>query len=251
MDMVDLLISTRQATLPQTVQYGRRLVYAAATDDVVMVDMLLKAGISPNACDADHRTPLHMCVPNACYAAAARLLEHPGIHVGPLDRLGHTPLWDAISYGDDKLARMLYEKGAPLQADCAAQVCQRAAENDCAFLESMLNLNLPVNMRVRRQSGHQKHGEVPRWRERGRTGYVGMLQDAYGRTPLHIAVTSGAFRTADALLQRQPELARSVDIFGQTPLDNAVTKGYEIGAALLKRVGGMHGHDPELAGKGI
>lgn len=74
-----------------------------------------------------------------------------------------------------------------------------------------------------------------------------LLQDAYGRTPLHTAVTSGAFRTADALLQHQPQLAHSVDIFGQTPLDNAVTKGYEIGVALLNRAGGMSGSDPRMA----
>lgn len=74
-----------------------------------------------------------------------------------------------------------------------------------------------------------------------------LLQDAYGRTPLHTAVTSGAFRTADALLQHQPHLAHSVDIFGQTPLDNAVTKGYAIGVALLNRAGGMSGSDPRMA----
>ena len=148
-DIVQLLVTSRQAMLSQAVKYARQLVNAAASNDVVLLDVLLKAGLSPNCCGEDHRTALHMCVPNSCYAAAEMLLAHPDTHVGPLDRLGHTPLWDAISCGDFKLAKLLYQHGAPLQQKCAAQVCQRAADNDCAFLECMLNLNLPVNMRVR------------------------------------------------------------------------------------------------------
>jgi len=147
-DIVNLLIRLRRAKLSKTAEYARQLIMAAASDDVQMVDMLLKGGISPNSCGEDHRTALHMCIPNASFGVAARLLAHPDIHVGPLDNLGHTPLWDAISLGNDKLAKLLYENGAPLQPDCAIQVCQRAADNDCSFLESMLNLNLPVNMRV-------------------------------------------------------------------------------------------------------
>ena len=148
-DAVDLLIRLRRATLPKTAQYARDLIEAAASDDVVMVDMLLKGGISPNSCANDNRTALHMCIPNASYGVVERLLEHPETHVGPLDLLGHTPLWDAISLGNERIARMLFRKGAPLQPDCAIQVCQRAADNDSAFLETMLHLNLPVNMRVR------------------------------------------------------------------------------------------------------
>lgn len=148
-EMVQLLATSRHATLPQTVKYARMLVDAAALNDVVLLEVLLKAGLSPNCCGQDHRTALHMCVPNSCYAAAEVLLDHPDTHVGPLDRLGHTPLWDAISFGDFKLAKLLCQHGAPLQQNCAAQVCQRAADNDCAFLECMLNLNVPVNMRVR------------------------------------------------------------------------------------------------------
>lgn len=60
-------------------------------------------------------------------------------------------------------------------------------------------------------------------------------------------MTSKALRTADALVQSQPELVHSVDIFGETPLDNAVKSKYDVGVALLKRVGGLSGGDPQMA----
>lgn len=146
--IVELLCRLRKATLPASTSYAVMMCDASAADDVVLVGMLLEAGISPNSCLNDHRTPLHMCTSNSCYKVAERLLRHPQTHVGAVDLLGHTPLWDAIAAGDEKLAGMLYRKGAPLQPNCAAQICQRAADNDCAFLETMLHLNLPVNMRV-------------------------------------------------------------------------------------------------------
>ena len=76
---------------------------------------------------------------------------------------------------------------------------------------------------------------------------IGLLQDPYGRTPLHTAITCRALRTADALLHKQPELAHSVDVFGNSPLDNAIIQNYEVGIALIKRVGGLSGSDPKMA----
>jgi ankyrin repeat protein len=69
------------------------------------------------------------------------------------------------------------------------------------------------------------------------------LQDIHGRTPLHVAASSGATHTTVSIVHRQPSAAAAVDVHGDTPLDNAVNAGDDAAVAILRRAGAPRGSD--------
>jgi hypothetical protein len=147
-DIVQHLVATRHACIPANESYTLRFIKAAADNDVAMVDMLIAAGADPNRCGRDHRTALHACVATGAIDVARQLVNVPHIRLGPMDRLGHTPLWDAVVLRNREMAQVLYEAGAPLQDGCATFVCQAAAENRSGFIEGLLELDISLHMRV-------------------------------------------------------------------------------------------------------
>jgi ankyrin repeat protein len=75
------------------------------------------------------------------------------------------------------------------------------------------------------------------------------MQDAYGRTPLHIAASTGSLRCVDSIVQCQPSTVHAIDVWGNTPLDNAIRKDDTAAIAVLKRTGGLPGSHPDMQAK--
>jgi len=148
-DVVHLLQSLSKRHIEPTVVYVERLIQAAADDDAATVGLLVSSGLDPNCSDYDHRTALHLSVCRGSRAVLELLLSLPQVQLAPVDRMGHTPLWDAIRTGNADFARMLRAAGAVVQPDITLQLCQAAAQNDVRFFESLREVELAVLMRVR------------------------------------------------------------------------------------------------------
>jgi hypothetical protein len=71
------------------------------------------------------------------------------------------------------------------------------------------------------------------------------LQDPYGRTPLHVAASSGSVRTCDGIVRATTTGINMVDVFGTTALDNGRNNTQEPAVySLILSKGGLPGDDP-------
>lgn len=116
-------------------RYTERLIQAAAEDDLQYVKTLLLSGMDCNCADCDNRTPLHLAVSNASMRVLRFMLERPETQVGPIDNMGHTPMWDALCIGSREAVSLLRPHGAPVQPDIAGDLCKAAAKNNAHFFE--------------------------------------------------------------------------------------------------------------------
>jgi len=115
-----------------------KLCELAAEGDIQGLKVLLECGVSANTADYDGRTALHLAAANAKNTVLDFLLSvDPKIDVNPVDRLGGTPLSDAIRH-NNRVARTMLEmagglvKGDPkllsLQEDQALRKAQAEKE---------------------------------------------------------------------------------------------------------------------------
>ena len=74
------------------------LLFAASRDDVQRCCMLLDSGVLPSAADYDLRSALHIAASDAAVDVLRLLIERRA-DVQALDRWGHAPLDDAVTYG--------------------------------------------------------------------------------------------------------------------------------------------------------
>lgn len=89
-----------------------RLVQYAAEGDTVTVELLLAAGVSPNAAEPLRRvTPLHNAAAQGHARLVTRFLEL-GADVNALDWLGYPPLVNAAYYGRAAVVQQLLAAGA-------------------------------------------------------------------------------------------------------------------------------------------
>jgi hyperpolarization activated cyclic nucleotide-gated potassium channel 4 len=147
LDIVKFLRGFSDADI--TAQNVRAFIEAAADNNVKVFEILLAAGMNPNCCDHNHRTALHVSVCNRSKDVLLFLLGLPNIELAPVDKKGHTPLWDAIVDSNQEFALLLRQKGAPVQPDIAADLCQAAFNNDADFFERLHEVDIDVSPRVR------------------------------------------------------------------------------------------------------
>lgn len=85
---------------------------AATSGDVKMLTILMRCGVNPNAADYDLRTPLHLAASNGRIRVMDLLLNAtPPADTNPVDRLGNTPLDDAIRHEQHVAISLLEIKG--------------------------------------------------------------------------------------------------------------------------------------------
>lgn len=142
------LDSGRRQVIPKE-RYTAQMIQAAADDDVEYIKMAIESGMNPNCSDYDHRTPLHLAASNSSMSVLKYLVDHPAVELGPVDVMGHTPLWNAILNGDHKGAQLMQSRGAPIQPDVAIALCDAACRNDARFFELLLLLGVDISSRVR------------------------------------------------------------------------------------------------------
>eukprot|EP00892_Ulva_mutabilis_P004198 jgi/Ulvmu1/214/UM001_0218.1 len=198
-------------------KYCQRMIQAAADDDPLCVETLLISGMDPNCADYDNRTPLHLAAANSSMRVLQLLLQQPRTELGPVDNMGHTPLWHAICLGQHKAAALLRSQGAPVQADIAVDLCKAAERNDTRLFELLLVHRIDMQSR-----------------------------DPQGRTALHVAATCGSIEVVSIICKLPSADINPVDGYGSTPLDNARMVGDLATAALLEESGGLPGSHESL-----
>ncbi len=87
---------------------------AEAFDDPMLILMLLKLGLNPNAPDARGNTPLHLAVAHTNTRVINTLLADPNVEVNVANNRGITPLMMAALNGDIDTIDRLVERGALL-----------------------------------------------------------------------------------------------------------------------------------------
>ena len=145
-------LSTRKNGPRPWEQYTDQFIQAAAINDLKVMKLLVAAGIDPNCHDQANRTALHVSASNGCTEAVEYLLSLPGTQVGPVDRMGGTPLWDALVRGWTTVSKLLSQRGAPIQDTVAERLCQEAANNNLSLLELMIDNQVNVLTPVRHPS---------------------------------------------------------------------------------------------------
>jgi uncharacterized protein len=85
--------------------------YAAASGNLQIIAILIKADAKLNPTDTLGDTPLHLAV-DQNQVAAAKLLLDVGAEVDPQNKEGMTPLMIAASHGNLEMVRAMLAKGA-------------------------------------------------------------------------------------------------------------------------------------------
>jgi ammonium transporter Rh len=89
------------------------LIQACSQNNIEKVSRLLTHHVSPNCCDYDERTPLHLAVASKSYPLVSLLLEY-NADPQAIDKFGGSPLSDAIRnksrVGNDKIVELLKQK---------------------------------------------------------------------------------------------------------------------------------------------
>ena len=105
--------------------YGGRtpMHWAAAGSHLRVIELLLKHGADPGATNVTGRTPLQECIMNGSTAAAwrcSKLLIANGASIYSGDVCGYTPLHEAANCGRVRIAELLLNSGADIEAVNAA-----------------------------------------------------------------------------------------------------------------------------------
>ena len=153
---------------------GIQMCTAAAEGDLVQIQRLLANGVSPQAVDYDSRTALHIA---ACYGRleVTKYLISSRADVQAKDRLGNSPLDDAIQYGHKQV-----------------QLALRAAGARVGWMRN--------GLRACRASAAGDEGSVRLVRALMDMGLDPAACDHYDRTPLHLAACSGGLSLLEFLL---------------------------------------------------
>ena len=182
---------------------------AAAEGDLDKMRQLIGHGVSPNACDYDGRTALHLAACEGIVNVIEFLIQNRA-EVNVVDRWNNTPLDDAVKYTKELPARLLYEHGGKLNLDFASgSLCEAAAEGDLLRLKLLYENGTDV-----------RAGDYDR------------------RTALHLASAEGQLVSVDFLLSVKAEVNYR-DRWGGTALDDALNSGHHDCAKILIGQGGQ------------
>ncbi len=209
--------------------------WAAQTEDVEIVDWLLKAGASVKAKDRYGFTPLYFAAANGNAAIASKLLD-AGADPNAADENQETALITAARSGNADVLKALLQHGASVNAkdsvtgQTALMWAVRA--NDSKAVALLVEYGAAVNARTR-------EGAAPAFRPPGAGGGshgVGIVRGGWpergyrdaqpgGMTPLLYAARDGRRDIAASLLQSKASIDLA-DANGITPLITAITNNH-------------------------
>ncbi|PKA47189.1 Potassium channel KOR1 [Apostasia shenzhenica] len=168
---------------------------AASHGDLNHLKSLIRAGADPKKTDYDGRSPLHLAASRG-YENMVLFLIHECVDINIPDKYGNTPLLEAIKNKHDRVASLLFSKGAKLcLSDAGSQLCAAVARGDAGFMKRVLSYGADPNSK-----------------------------DYDHHTPLHIAAGEGLYLIAEVLLQAGASVLVE-DRWGMTPLDEARKRG--------------------------
>lgn len=130
------------------------------------------------------------------------LINLKGIDLSPEDRLGGTPLADAIRHKHQEAQKMLRDRGAQLGSmDVSVRLCEAGASNDLDALKTYVRNGADLN-----------------------------AGDYDQRTALHLAASKGHLAAVSWILDNGVDVNVNVlDRMKRTPLDDANTEGHKAG----------------------
>lgn len=79
------------------------------------IERLIKNFVDVNSADYDNRTALHLAASNGKLNVLEYLCKSKSISMDPEDRVGGTPLQDAINHGHAVVQKFLRENGATVR----------------------------------------------------------------------------------------------------------------------------------------
>ena len=186
------------------------LINAAANDGVARLqELLLEAGVSPNCCDYDKRTPLHVAAAEGHIEAVRLLLQH-GAEVNARDRWGSTALSEAIRFQHEACARVLREEygGRVFDRKSHFELIDAVARGDLPAVQAFIDEGIDV-----------------------------CQADYDQRTALHLAAAEGKVEVARLLIAAGADVAAR-DRWGSTPLQEAIRFRHPETAVYLESAAG-------------
>ncbi|WP_257297135.1 ankyrin repeat domain-containing protein [Endozoicomonas sp. YOMI1] len=200
-------------------QAGRTSLFLAViSENPEVANFLLHSGASVNACDCDHRTPLH----EARSQAVVKELLGGGANIEAREVNGRTPLSLAAESENPEVFNVLLDAGASIDArDCFGETPLHRARCKEA-MKALLDRGADIEAR-------SDHEETPLFSvvsEIGSCEVVKVLlaagasvnaRNCFGRTPLHNAHSQEVVKE---LLARGADI-EARDHIGQTPLFSA------------------------------
>jgi ankyrin repeat protein len=190
--------------------------WAAKEGSMELVSRLLACGASPLTKDKDDATPLLLASSSGHMDIAKRLVEHmDGRGLEQMDKRGRTALHLAVPACNVEMVSLLLSVGAK------AMVSDKRRETALMLAISYGHLGI-----VKLLAEHMEEGGLE-------------VQDAMGRTAVHLALRAGHLDMAAALLSAGAK-AMVMDRRGQTPLLLAAQGGHvDIVELLLQRLNGQ------------
>jgi len=187
----------------------KELCAAASSGSVQQVKTLIKRGTSCAVGDYDNRTPLHLAAAGGHLGVVKLIAKQPGCSINVVDRMGATPLADAVKHKHNKAADWLREHGATTVDQRYGYVlCLAASQGDLAQLGVFVDSG--VNMAT---------------------------ADYDGRTALHLAACEGHADAVNFLLENC-DGCNTIDRNRRTAYDDAANAGIK---AAIAKAGGKSG----------
>jgi len=192
---------------------------AGYENDLEMLELLLAVvGVDPNLADYDRRTALHLAAGEGHMEAVTFLTSLEGINLSPRDRLGHTPLDDAIRHRRNDVRKLLQLRGGEMgDQQVGITICTHSSTNEWDRLKELAESGVPMSE-----------------------------GDYDARTGLHLAASEGNLQAATYLLLEACVDPNPLDRFLMTPLDDAVRHGRRAIESLLREHGGLSGKDKDM-----
>jgi lysophospholipase len=214
-DLVDAVARSLHLSTPKELEQLGAVLFPAMVNasvvsgDLNKIDTLRSYGANLSAINYDLRTALHI----ACAEGKEEVVKHlllNGAAVHIRDRYDRSPLTEAINHDHHGIIRLLLKCGAHLVGSTRS-----------------LGDNL---------AGAAARGLIKRLDSYRLAGVDLSLQDASGRSALHMAALHGHVGVVDYLLGQDVEW--SLDMLGLSPMDYA-KKAINNGMVIVKKLEGM------------
>jgi hypothetical protein len=195
---------------------------AAFSGDLEGLKLLLEVVcVDPNTSDYDRRTALHLAASEGHVEVVDLLTSLPNINLSPRDRLGNTPLDDAMRHRRNEARRHLQSKGAQMgDQQVGVTLCSLGATNETERIKELAECGIPISE-----------------------------GDYDARTALHLAASEGKLQAATFLLNEANVDPNPLDRFLYTPLDDAMRHNQRAMQSLLRENGGLRGEDRRMKEK--